>query len=1113
MATFLRTYTAFLATGSLLLYPVNLPSQQNAPPSRDGGQWVGDAIQAIDTTVGPLMGQPGNLPSSGTRVNHLTAPPQIPGQITPEAQEILARMVSQEALIGPFRGCAIPQNLPALDNHQCQEDLPVPLPPPAPGQPHPFAIYQQRLINANKNTVFFEGMLDISPSTTPNGLKCLEGRMELEKAKFQSILNFLSAQKDEIKKRNELFKAQAKRLREKMEDLNAVLSGEANFGGSNASRPAGRLKGLINSDSCQDILTVGRIEEAQGRGGLRGLRSQIHESNAKARQYRQNEDQLIDDIEARLNNIAGGIRNYGVDAWIDNANAPILGEVTIGNFNALKSEEIQKFKMDRDRIRGELQNLGHMGELPRAVKTFRSRFDAQEAGKKYIDSCVMGNDRSIMGLGNLQSVIGGLIQEGASREGATGTLESFRSEVTSILNREGFIEDKMLDIGKVVEHYGVNTITTEYRVDGKNVQSNIHVVLSRAIENCQEEYNLEDGQGLSAKKRHEEISDFFEEYDGAVDKFAETITGSLRRQILECNGETLPAGSCQDDVYSTDSPSFCFKKAEQCAKDMSGCYSLLEKGIEKKEMELNLIADDYNEGIKNLIDAQNAVLNTLKTRIYSYGHLVAGTTGTPFALPEDVFISMPELSRSSLGGVLLSGGDNVEAIFEKVTAKIDLLQQALGDQNKAMMAKLNEKFNEHRNNMRENKERWQNVADTCRQKIKQFNTAMGQLQGQQMAQQQELMGKADQFCRKFDSWKGRNPLAGCDDADSLYEDALEVASVLTPEAAEYIDDYKYACAEMNNEAEKGTEGEISEAGFILDDCLRNPKVASESLRERAVETALASLDTEEDRTKMADYLKGEGEGEPSFLRELRRSDPRAHRQLTRLRDALNKKPADTQDADSTMKRIFTTSDSGLDKINGVLHRLKGEKCTPAGPETTSLCEWMNSDSSGQGSNVITQENIDEHRNEIESLVLPLTTPLERDSIVDLLNEDKRLKEMTRRQLDKVFNDQDKNFCTLLAAEAISDVAQSCKGEDNPRDCFEEELEELQTEGTAASRFLASVVEDSPDKKFDDNIGELHGIDISCTNMDDGQRDESPVDGPGEENHGQTLNEQIYGQER
>ena len=1018
-----------LVSWSLCFYPNNLSSQRRE--TRRSG-WYDTTTRAIDNISSSIVGTSNfnpNMPS--------------PQMATP-AQNLQDKILSQEQLPLPFRGCLVAKALPIAPPQKCEAEI-----FPGPQSQQHAQHYGINKAGADQNIGFLESMLDQAQNetatTAPSGIKCLEDRVILEETKFQNLLNHLTTQADLIKRKNEIFKRQRKNAERQMEDIHALLNGTVLGKEEDNNKKERSLSGIINSRQCEGLLSKGVMDNATREGGLLKLRSDITTKNDKALEYRNQEKQLEDEVKKQISEISGNIGTYGIDAWLqvyNQENTSSVGEQKLGGLQAIKKNEIQQFNLARARLQRELKSAG-LNDLPGNMgRNFSGEFGRYRANyrdtaeKRHIENCVFDNPSS-GGIGNIRTLISKLYQPGVRGQ---GTVNSFKSELQGILNSRGYVEEKLDRVQSLVEKYGENTVVVDFMRDGRRTSSNITGLLRHSIAYCRQQYerDIKTDTGISSKQQHNRVGNLLEEYQDLASDFSNKMTSSLREKILRCDGQTVTTESCrQGDHFSSESDSFCFTKAKKCSLDISSCHTTLDNLVKQKTNDLNIMADLDNKKRKAFIDHQNAVLTDLKLQMGTYAEQInAIVPGANFAFPEDMFIKTPELSRSRLG-VLLLGGNKVESLFEELPKKINDLKTNLSAQNEKMQLQLEKRIQSTRESLQNSLAEWKQVTDSCGQKLQSFQAKMVENQMQQEQQEMQQAENFESFCRKYSDLQGRSLGAGCGDLEDLYSDSMNIARHLIPVMDGDIKEYNNLCSELQNESEFASENEDRNAGGLLRSCFDNP-------------IGTVEHHSTEDNRGIVDRLT-------KYTKE-------------RAKERIN--------------ALFPID---LEKITAIAKEYKTKCSNSALPEThQAFCNNFNTNILP----VLNDEDIsqDDYNNIKQHLrTIPRTPALARPTVsgdIPLLTEqEEELRDTANDKLGIVFGSE-KNFCNYIATTAVVNIISHCRNNSHARNCFHNKLEEYEDRGTPETKNIQRDLDRSSRGTL---FGETSLSDTACNAFYDGER--------------------------
>ena len=283
------------------------------------------------------------------------------------------------------------------------------------------------------------------------------------------------------------------------------------------------------------------------------------------------------------------------------------------------------------------------------------------------------------------------------------------------------------------------------------------------------------------------------------DNYASELGTKVLEQVLSCNGETKKSGSTCGTPESFDhtAPSFCMSHASQCANEVNGCYAEATNLVETRKAKMAALAKTFNANAETMVNRSNQLYNAQKANVMEMIKLIQGRfPGTNFTIPENMFISMPELKKDTYGIDLAADGSM--AFMDDLPKKIDSLKKIFKDQQAKVDAEVEDYIGKQKNAMSTQKERWAQLASECKSQITSVTKDLAKYNSEGQKKQAEQDAKTGMFCRKYSSMS-ENPLGACNGADKLAEDADQISSRITNDALHYTGQFRNVCNQYNNE--------------------------------------------------------------------------------------------------------------------------------------------------------------------------------------------------------------------------------------------------------------------------------------------------------------------------
>ena len=633
----------------------------------------------------------------------------------------------------------------------------------------------------------------------PAGLKCLTDRTKKLDSEMIEMINNLTRLQDQLNKDKEIFKANNKKLLEELTQTNDELLG------STKNNLAVKTTPISNyfSASCQAVITSENLKEGNVKG-LLAIQQIVAPLNKSAAEYNQNRTAIEAEIRSDINKFQNAIASGGLEDFI---NSKFNETSKIESLKEAAGNQVIDFNLAKARIAKELIKIGY--EIPTMDKNFSIDFNEFLSGsssffkKTYINDCVTGKDKTGMAISTDQ-ILNSLQQKSTDSRGTAR--DKYKAALGNILNSDSFIDDKLNQIRALEKTYSDISITYQ-NSSGQRVTETPYDLYVKTIEKCEQRYALDDTfsatgvKGVSQKKKVERGQALLRELKSLHDNYSSNLSTKVLDKVLSCGGESKKAGSTCASPESLNylNKSFCMSHANQCANEINGCYAEATNVVEKKKARMNALAKTFNANADLMVKRSNQLYDLQKANVMQMIKLIQGRfPGTNFAIPANMFVSMPELKKDTYGIDLASDGNM--AFMDELPKKIDLLKKIFQDQQTNVAKEVSAYIDSQRNAMAKQTERWSGLADQCRDAISNVTKDLAKINAEGKKQQAEIDQKTGTFCRKYDKMT-QNPLGACNGADQLAEDSDQIASRLTNDALKYTEKFRNLCSSYNNEAE------------------------------------------------------------------------------------------------------------------------------------------------------------------------------------------------------------------------------------------------------------------------------------------------------------------------
>jgi hypothetical protein len=647
---------------------------------------------------------------------------------------------------------------------------------------------------------YYDQMLnEASNASVPTGLKCLNDKKKALDSQLTEMVNNLTRLQDQLKKDKETFKSNTQTL------LNDLNTANETLNGASSNNLDLKTKSFASnfSTSCQTIIGDELLKQGNSIG-LNGVKQNLTSTNKLAADYTSNRTAIENEVRSDITKIQASIKNGGLQDYLAGKTT------TTSKFGSLvKATTTQKtdFNISYERIKKELDKVGYT--IPALDKNFSA--DLSEATSKtsttfknsMISKCVSGSDSSGIAI-STSDIIASVTQKGSNGKGAA--VEKYKSALQIILNSTDSVSVKLQKINTLSSTYKDMVITYQ-NSSGQTVTQSPYNLIQTTYTKCEEIYekgDINSSDTTTQKKQVERAQSLLRELQTLYDNYTSDLGTRVLEQFLSCNGDSKKAGSDCGTSKSFDytDGSFCTSHADQCANEVSACYSKVSTLADAQVTKMKSLASTYNKQVESLITRANALYTSQNTAVTEMIKKVqARFPGTNFTIPEDMFISKPSKKTDKYGIEVYNDGDL--SFLDELPTKIDKLKELFKEQQDKADSAIEDYISKQASQMDKERSKWQSFADQCnkmaqsvRNDLKKYNADGSKAQAQQDS-------KVGAFCSKYSEMK-QNPLGACDKADKLAEQADEIRARLSNEALQITGQFKNVCNMYNNETDDAT---------------------------------------------------------------------------------------------------------------------------------------------------------------------------------------------------------------------------------------------------------------------------------------------------------------------
>ena len=805
-----------------------------------------------------------------------------------------AQMQSQMQALQPqvvpsayFPQCAISKAVTDFPDGACRN-------PPAPGDAAGVAQVQAFKGLAVSYESFFENLLSNSQDpTTARGPQCLQIQAGFADAAIQDKINALQALIGKVNKEIQAFDQANRKVKEQMEDVRSSL-----YGG--AVDQEDKNKNLLAefSGSCQEYY-AGNNAQIRGRG-FTGLRDQMDTKNAEAGRFKNNAAGYEAELDRMVEGLNKEIKRGGLSALKDPTSIQAAlsesGSTTVfGSMRSVLEAKSRNVQRNLEELQKDLADVGFEMDISDFDGNFQDKYKNFSSGslsyfkKEAVSNCVNGTDRTLGGGLSTQQILDGLRHRNFGAGGPTQTLANYKDALSTILNSDAFIQDKMNSIAALDQEYGVGNIFIQTKRAGQTDYPTPYGLYQAQIEFCEAQVTQDETFSTDPRKRSRMYNSYEQRIaraERAIKKalsiekeFVNDLSTAVKNRVKNCEGIEFKQESCimgsngEASALSTEgNPNFCIAHANTCSNQIQACYKEADTIVKKKQQEMATLAAQHNAQVSATVARQEFFLNQIKAQVVADAEQIKRSfPGVSYEFPSDLFVKLPEEVMSNKFGVALRGGESNASLVEDLPRKMEGLVNILKQQKQKANNFWKDYIARQRKGMADDAKKWSELKQQCDGSIDAHNQAVAQANEAEA----KALGESAGFCQKFDAM-ATNPMAGCGDADSLFEDSMNVSAGLaaphfTRQAAL---EYKNFCNQANNESERGEEARTSvEDEFLAlnDACDDNPD--GDDFADRLKEDVIDQIPSNMSKHKeiITKYLNAPAGEQPSVPRDVRRT--------------------------------------------------------------------------------------------------------------------------------------------------------------------------------------------------------------------------------------------------
>ena len=645
------------------------------------------------------------------------------------------------------------------------------------------------------------------PDNASSPFKCFDDAARNIDLQFKAGIEQLEGVKTQIKIQTEKIIADMDLQQKRVKNIHQQLNGGGEGELVNQANP---VADLFKNDACGVALNQDALNS--NRGGLMGVDQLLNGGgnggsvNNKAGNFIRNSKK----IERDLKKVTATIRDRLLEFTSDNQ-----------EFQRGETDLAADIKDALALSKVGLSGLTQFGGLEKAMAeqsavletkmkragTFRDINDFED---QFLSRCITGNDGSGNGL-SASNIIKGLdIPDSLSGGNRKKDMEDALKNALSAKGDENTPDHvaKLAAINAFESAFPGTQIRFRDTTTSREIRETPKQLFARASNNCQNHFE-------NAPNGRRELEDIRRDNARLIKSQRDFILNSpdaIFDEIMKCddNPDGGNPGSCAGGAaFDTKSPNFCFPAANKCAGLVKECDQKVKNVIKKKQRELAVEADRYNQQYKGLLRTQNSLLKLVNQSVNRNRNLLTGLTKKLGKAPKDLFVATPKLDANAFGVELL--GDGKLPDVNELPKKIDEIKKKLEGHLKDAQAEMKKERDNVSKRLKAMSAEFDKVAQSCQKNVDNLKKATDQLAQQQQQQIQEALKKQAEINEKVAGLcaRAKNLFSGgsskpvCNNAaQSLAEDISEITVELNPTLKAVSGTIHATCGDKDSESKK-----------------------------------------------------------------------------------------------------------------------------------------------------------------------------------------------------------------------------------------------------------------------------------------------------------------------
>lgn len=773
---------------------------------------IAPLAHAIDnSTISGIANTMGTLSNTAQQMMQQAAQHKMAQQMSQGLQTYVAQQVPPNQVAVPiFSGCSVfmaETNQPAV-GQRCE---------PSSFDPSMVAYYSALGDIATTNVETY-GLYTIKGNATSSeGQRCLDTAEEQFKALLDSRAEDVSKLIEQLNAELMVFDKENEPLLNNIKKGNALLFG----------KPAELLKDTkfetkFNDVQCASLINSTEIQELGNNSGYEGIRNTLKAKstesveggfNAKSFLTQQaNIQQDIISVANQLANKASSMNHMTLMTNADTMKGVVKSKYNIKNlpgfteaFDRQKQKLIEKQENIKNQVLASMsddeaelyqrnlqdptldtesivQNYQNLSDTKCVQEVFNQRFGGVD---QFVDllrdptvSEKMGREADNKLKNNLPSILSDstlTIKEKLNRIASSSGVKNTRYQVQRTETVNG-VSLRAGDFMKVTDLFqGV------------------------IIEDCKRLANTNNDKGESPNNIINNIKQYHAELKEAYETYPAQLKADIQDELLTCSSDTSvgAAGTCSANSLDLNGNNFCLKRASTCASNMVACADKAQQIFDTTRNEQLALAKTYKTKLDatktKLMGDYMGIKTVLEQKARSLDALFPGQV---YGVVTDDILKLTTENKNLYSPDEIDSSlqiENPEAFVKQMINNLKKLADkeketgAIYDQNKAILAKVENEKKSIIDNATAQKRAWETIASNCNSLINQYNKNIADQTTKQNEENQKRTAEMNEFCaetRKMTSC----PTEG--EVESLNNSASKIAAYLQPGDATAISNYR-----------------------------------------------------------------------------------------------------------------------------------------------------------------------------------------------------------------------------------------------------------------------------------------------------------------------------------